>query len=263
MPITISLGDPRLIEFGGRGTSLDSHPSGLKFYQGEWDRGNLQTVKFEHGIYGFSLENVLSVLGTEDKSNSAEGIYGWNINFGVSRDQADTDEAARDMVMRLLGRLRAAGWRRYIYPSEPRLSGAQAWRYGALPEVFLYPLDSLYMPTLDEWKFILIKSPIWLFVADGVYLKFSVNEMNSGKFPGKSTYLLSMAIESEYAFYGIGYAGGDEEKIAQWKKLVPAEVESDHLKRVQIESALEAQGYVIEKSYQDPPFKSLPVATSR
>jgi hypothetical protein len=255
MPITLRLGDPQQSHLG-RGAGQDKHPLGLIWHEHDWRRGNLGVVTFEHGQHSFTLENVLSVTGTENtRVSPTEGIRAWTINFGVSAEQADTHEAARERVIALLAMLRAAGWQRYIFASEPRLTGKQAWHYAN--RYTIYSHDSTYEPTLDEWKETLIHMPAWYFFADGVYLKFDVNEMNWGKFPGKTTYLLSISIESEFSFYGIGYAGGDPEKIANWKSLVPAAIERDHLRRTRDEAALQAEGYTIDTRYQDPPIKAL------
>ncbi len=125
-PTHIRLGDPRDSELNGPGASVDKHPTGISFYQRNWMRGNLGTVEFVHGKYSFVIDNVLSVLGVADKDRS-DGIYDWNISFGVSPEQADTHEAALARVMKLLSELRARGWVRYISIGHPRLTGKQVW----------------------------------------------------------------------------------------------------------------------------------------
>lgn len=200
------------------------------------------------------IDNVLSTLGFADK-DVPDGIYQWSISFGVSPEQADTHEAARARVMNFLAQLRAEGWKRYIDVCDPRLSNRAAWQHFLSDST--YSLDSTYTPTIDEWMMAKGKFPGWIFHADGVYLKVSVQESNMGGFVGKSTYLLTVDVMNEYEFYGVGYFSGDEEKIENWKKLLPAELEKYHAMRLKTEAALKAQGYRIDTTYQDPPIQAL------
>ena len=250
----IRLGDPKHSDLQGPGSSTDNHPSGMRFYQHEWERGSLGTVEFVHEKHNFTIDNVLSVMGTDDR-DVPEGIFEWDINFGVSPEQADTHEVALARMMTLLSNLRSRGWERYIETDDPRLLGKQAWDY--LITNSEYSLDSNYTPTIDEWKTALRKIPQWKFYADGVYLKVSLQENNMGDFVGKTTYLLAVNIRSEYSFYGIGYFPGDSKKIANWKALLPAELQKYHAKRLKTEAALKEQGYAIDTTYQDPPIKAL------
>ena len=99
--------------------------------------------------------------------------------------------------------------------------------------------------------------PQWIFHADGVYLKVSLMQSNMGGFVGKTTYLLSIRIQSEFSFYGIGYFSGNSEKMDNWKTLLPAELQKYHANRLKTEAALKEQGYTIDTTYQDPPIKAL------
>lgn len=250
----IELGDPKGSDLDGPGSSTDNHPSGITFYQREWQRGSLGTVEFVHGKHSFTIDNVLSVLGTDDR-DVPEGIYDWSISFGVSPEQADTHEAALARMTKLFSNLRARGWARYIGANHPRLIGQQAWNYIKANPV--YSLDSSYTPTIDEWKAIAGEMPHWIFYADGVYLDVSLMESNMGDFIGKSTYLLTIDLKNEYCFYGIGYFPGNSEKIANWKALLPADLQKYHAIRLKTEAAQKEQGYTIDTTYQDPPIKAL------
>ncbi|MFP3602661.1 hypothetical protein [Paraburkholderia sp. SIMBA_053] len=256
LPTLIRLGNPQSSDLNGPGSSVDNHPTGAKFYQRDWQRGDLGTVQFVNGNHSFVIDNVLSMIGFAAE-NVPEGIYEWNISFGVSPEQADTHEAARDRVMKLLTQLRASGWKRYVDVGDPRLQGRAAWHYGASFPVAVYSLDSEYPPTQDEWNAMLRHTPRWIFYGDGAYLTLSVMESNMGGFVGKSTYLLTVDVKSEYAFYGLGYFPGKAEKIHNWKALLPAELEKYQAMRLKTEAALRAQGYAIDTTYQDPPIKAL------
>ncbi len=165
-------------DLNGPRSSVDSHPTGIKFYQHDWVGGNLGIVEFVHGKHSIRIDNVLSVLGVADK-DVPEGIYKWKISFGVSPEQADTHEAALARMMRLLSELRAKGWNRYIGIGHPRLTGKQAWDYIKINPV--YSLDSTYIPTIEEWKAVVKKMPDWIFYADGIYLDVSLDGEQYGR----------------------------------------------------------------------------------
>jgi hypothetical protein len=99
--------------------------------------------------------------------------------------------------------------------------------------------------------------PHWDFYADGVYLDFSLMESNPGGFVGKTVYLLSVNVKSEYAFYALELSGGDSDKIGSWKAWLPAKLDECRENRLKTEAALKAQGYTIDTTYQDPPIKAL------
>lgn len=255
-PTLIRLGDPSGSDLNESGSSIDNHPSGMKFYQHEWMRGSLGTVEFVHEKHSVMIDNVLSIMATAD-SDVSEGIYEWDINFGVSPEQANTHEAARARVMKLLEQLRVAGWTRYIDVGDPRLQGRQAWLYASAFPVATYSLDSSYIPTQEEWNAMLMRSPRWIFRAGDAYLEVSLSESNMGGFVGKSTYLLTVNVKSAYAFYGLGYFPGNVEKIHDWKALLPAELNKYHAMRLETEASLKEQGYRIDTTYQDPPIAAL------
>jgi hypothetical protein len=253
----VQLGDPKGSDLNGPGASVDNHPAGATFYQREWTRGNLGTVEYVQGNHSFVIHHVLGAMGSADK-DVPEGIYAWNISFGISDEQADAHQQARDRTMAFLATLRSAGWKRYIDLEDPRLNGKEAWNYAASRAAnWMYSLDSTYTPTMDEWIKAKGQSPKWDFHADGAHLRFSVMESNMGGFVGKSTYLLTLDIENEYAFYATGYFPGDAEKIHNWKTLLPAELEKYHAMRIKTEAVLKAQGFTIDTTYQDPPIKAL------
>jgi hypothetical protein len=253
-PVHISLGDPKKSDLNAPGSSVDNHPSGTDFFQYDWIDGSLGTVEFMHGKHSFMIDNALSAMGADAK-NAPDGIYQWSINFGVSPEQVDTHAAALARMTKLFADLREKGWVRYIDIGDPRLTGKQAWDHIKMDPA--YSLDPNYTPTIEEWKSAVRRMPKWILYADGVYLKVSLMEKNTGETPGKTSYLLSMKIMSEYFFYGVGYFPGDSEKIANWKTLLPAELQKYHEMRLKTEAALKEQGYTIDTTYQDPPIKAL------
>jgi len=253
----IRLGDPTLSNLDGAGKSVDRHPVGLNFYQKEFSTNNPGKAEFIHGQYSFSVDHVLSLIGTEDREVPG-GIFEWSINFGLSDNQVDAPDVARDGLTRFFAKLRAAGWKRNIDVDQPRLNGQQAWYYGTTGDVAgIYSLDSTYVPTLKEWQATDAGIATWIFYADGVYLKIFIQSSNMAGVPGKRTYLVTENIMNEYDFYGVGFFPGEKEKMLNWKALLPAELERYHAIRLKTEAALKEQGYRIDTTYQDPPILAL------
>jgi hypothetical protein len=253
----LRLGDPSLSHLGGVGASIDRHPAGINFYQKVFPRSSHGAAEFTHGAHSFRVDNVLSVMGTEDTAVSG-GITDWSINFGPTDQQADTPETAKNRIMQFLSTLRAAGWKRYIDVDRPRLDGRQAWQYGTTGSAAGdYSLDSTYTPTIDEWETSASNFPEWIFYADGVYVEISLQESNMGGFVGKKTYLVSVDIKNEYAFYCVGFFGGHEDQMRDWKALLPAELKRYHAIRMKTEAELKTQGYSIDTTYQDPAIRAL------
>lgn len=253
----IRLGDPALSNLDGPGKSVDRHPVGMNFYQKKFSTDDPGKAEFIHGQHSFSVEHVLSLTGTEDREVPG-GIFEWSINFGLSDNQVDAPDVARDGLMRFLAKLRAAGWKRYIGVSSPRLTGHQAWHYNTTEKgAGIYSLDSTYIPTLEEWNASIISMPAWEFYADGVYLNVSIQGSGMAGVAGKSTYLVSVNMKNEYDFYGAGFFPGEKEKMLNWKALIPAELEKYHTIRLKTEATLKAQGYRIDTTYQDPPIMAL------
>ncbi|WP_321884767.1 hypothetical protein [Paraburkholderia bannensis] len=78
-----------------------------------------------------------------------------------------------------------------------------------------------------------------------------------GGFVDKATYLITVSLKNEYAFYGLGFFPGDVKKIDNWKALLPAELKKYHADRLKAEIALIARDYTIDTDYQDPAIKAL------
>ncbi len=250
----IQLGDPKNSDLSGTNASVDRHPAGMNFYQHDWNPGALGIVKFENGKHEFVVDNVYSAIGMED-ADVPGGISQWNINFGVSPDDAVTHEAALKKMMAFFASLREHGWKRYIEPDDPRLTGKQAWEYSK--QQSLYSRDSTYIPTIEEWTNDVESRPRWKFYADGVYIEVSITESNMGGFVGKTTYLITALVRNEHDFYGVRYFYKNKEKVHNWKSLISDELKKYHESRVKTEEVLKSKGYTIDTAYQDPPIKAL------
>jgi len=159
-----------------------------------------------------------------------------------------------------LDKLKAAGWQRYIFPSEARITGAEAKKFDHFDEVLGVPVgtgpwkdpalklnqtDWLAMPTINSWYF----------YKNGNYLQLRVQRKNSLQEPQeRGTYLFSLNFQTEAEFYKSFVESDDREK---WTTLLPAELKRMAQERALTEARLKKMGIAIDEDYQDPPIKAL------
>lgn len=150
--VTVRLGiegdsDARSQQFDGM-----NHPSGLYFYTKHWDDSERRgLVRVSYGQHSFDIGNVSIISGAGDHDKASEGVVNWDILFSLPHKQILSYGDARNEIMELLGRLRAAGWNRYIRTSGPRLAGQEATKHELSEPGLIYSLDASYTPTMEEW----------------------------------------------------------------------------------------------------------------
>lgn len=158
-------------------------------------------------------------------------------------------------------KLRLAGWNRYIFQNEARISGEEAKKFENARSILGSPVgtgpwkdpalklsaeDWLALPTINSWYF----------YKDGVYLLFRVQREKSTQAPQKiGSYLFTFNFESESEFYK-GFVEGEKDR-ENWKSLVPPILKRMAQERAQTEARLKKMGIAIDESYQNPPIKAL------
>jgi hypothetical protein len=83
-----------------------------------------------------------------------EGISGFSVNMGLPPRNSISHDDARLKFYALLEAIQQAGWKRWIGPGMPRLSGADALRYQMSSienAASLMSLDPDDMPALNAW----------------------------------------------------------------------------------------------------------------
>ncbi|HEK1010975.1 TPA: hypothetical protein SMP92_004284 [Pseudomonas putida] len=158
-------------------------------------------------------------------------------------------------------KLRLAGWKRYIFQNEARVSGEEARKFESARSILGSPVgtgpwkdpalklsaeDWLALPTINSWYF----------YKDGVYLLFRVQREKNTEAPQKlGSYLFTLNFESESEFYK-GFVEGEKDR-ENWKSLVPPILKRMAQERAQTEARLKKMGIAIDENYQDPPIKAL------
>ncbi|MCA8272693.1 hypothetical protein LGN17_09220 [Burkholderia sp. AU30280] len=253
--VTIKFGADGKVDAQNQGFSVMNHPSGVYRYQIHWnDSARLGTVKYIQGRHSFEVDNVMIVTGLGDKDSPEDGVDNWDISFNVSPVKTISYEEGREKIMSLLSRLRAAGWKRYVYAASPRLIGREAMTYASSEAGMLDSLDSTYTPTLDEWKNLITVEPRWIFYADGVFLTLSLSYQPSGS-PDMGYYLTDIQVSTASDNY-TPYFTDSVERRKKWKKFISDELKPAREERSKKETELKALGYTIDATYQPPPFEA-------
>ena len=231
---------------------VEVQPAGLDFYTVSWPSSAQGTVKFEHGKYSFDIENVLSLLTSQDTQElAAEGFKDVNINAGMSDNSSGLipHAQARDKIYALLKQIEARGWKLLTAEDTPRLKGKHRFDF-VMDNGQIDSLGTDYIPTLEEWMRI-DSLTRWHFYADHQFLTASFTRERSLTDPTKpGAYLLSFELKSEAQHYRT-YVGPDNR--ARWQALLPTELATLKQNRAKTEAALKAQGIKIDETYQDPP----------
>lgn len=253
--IVIRLGVEGQADAKTQGFDVMSHPSGLYFYTAHWDNPEKPgVVRFEKGSNSFEIGNVQIVNGTGDNDFPENGVENWDVIFRVASTKTSSYAEARDNAMALLGRLRAAGWKRYIETSDPRLIGKEAMLYELSEPGLIYSMDSAYTPTIEEWKRIVEIEPVWSFYANGVFVDLTLSYQASTSDAG--VYLMDIKISSAVDNYSAYFSKDDDDKKRQWKKYLSDRLEPARKERLMREAKLDPKKYTIDTTYQAPPFEA-------
>ena len=254
-PVTIALGDPKNFDLRAAGARMDRKPVGIHFYERKWPLDALGRVRYLQGAHSFDIPRVSGVMGTSDPGVPDEGIYAWDIGAFAMDGERVRHILARDRLFALFDDILRAGWRRHIFPSEPRLRGLEATRY-ALERSSYYPLDPRSVPSLVQWMQLNRKLPYWKFWADGVYMKVQVIDEPALRDPNREgVYMFSIELESEVSYFR-GYFDKVQD-MHRWTELIPPEMARLAALRPRAEAELRTQGYEIDETYRDPPILAL------
>lgn len=163
----------------------------IAFYHLDTVNHPTDKAQFLHGYHSFTVDHVISVLGIEDSRFAAEGMQKLCISTALSPEKTLHHIEAKVRFESLLNAITAAGWERCITPTQPRLSGYDAFLYAQMQDIN-YSIDAGYTLPLDEWMLLENQSK-WLFYAKGLYL--SVTLMRENKEVGMSSgYFITLDI---------------------------------------------------------------------
>jgi len=233
----------------GKQVEINSKNHGLKFYSLDWTVKNSERLIVRNRSSEFQLESVLGVMGTFDDEYPEEGFSKIVITTNISQSETIAHDEARQKIFALLQKIRSAGWTRWIYPSDPRLSGEDAFRYQIAEDDTFYSLDSNYLPALNIWMKLSDRSQWKFFLNDvAMSVRFSRDQDRmKPNLPG--AYIVWIELESKNEVERSEFQGEERKK---WKMLYPEARKRQLSARIEQEKKLQMQGYKIDAEYKNP-----------
>ncbi|KAA5841678.1 hypothetical protein F2A38_14120 [Pseudomonas chlororaphis] len=165
-----------------------------------------------------------------------------------------THEENRTLIYDLIDKLKAAGWHKYYFPSDPRIPGSELGKYDWEKSVFgrsplSHPLfDPDRKMSLEQWTTSGMFYDWYLYRGDYLaHIKVLRNSAVASTETG--SYLIKIEFTSLNTFWQNSF---EEEKRPDWKKLLPEHLKALLLLRSEAESKARAAGVEIDQSYQAP-----------
>ncbi|WP_111640712.1 hypothetical protein [Marinimicrobium alkaliphilum] len=249
--ITIALGTPtqELIDkHPSKGYSrIDKQPAGLNFYKINWNTNDRGTVHINHGNHSLTIPYATSVTGTEDTDRPELGIQDFLITAGLNSSGEISHDDALKTLSSLISNLLDVGWKPLLWFDDPRLSGAEAFKYYQKNPSYGIPPD--YRLCLDEWM-ALRRSIRWrLFAGDATLsIRFQRDSQRLDiEQPG--SYLISFNLSTTEKLAKNHFEQSEQN---DWKALWPDMIKSLKRQRYAKEAILEEKGFTINHDYQDP-----------
>jgi|GEM_PF-611930 len=252
--IEIEIGESPQALIGRYGKAVDvdnknAQAYGVTFYAVDWPDSSQGTVVIKNQKSEVRLDTALGVSGSFDKAHAEEGIYDYSISLGIPPRNNVTHDQARLQFYEMLKRIRQAGWKRWIYPENPRLAGAEAFRYRLVKDQGVDSLDPEYVPGLEDW----MKLPdmtSWRFYLNGVYMDVQMSRDSTRmKVDEPGAYFVKIKLEGYANFWRNAF---NEQDRPHWRDLFPGLQRQMHAERANAEQKLKAQGYTIDTSYRNP-----------
>jgi hypothetical protein len=201
---------------------------------------------------GLSIEKVTDISVVRSKGEKTIADFDLTL-LGLPDDTSHDDN--RKWIYNLLADFKSAGWSKYFYPADPRISGKEFSKLPAGKEVFgEYPLSHpMFDPTfalpLENW--IAVKSFYnWYLYKDSAFAHVMVQRRDSDIAPSeKGTYLVTIEFTSQENTWKLDFK---EEERADWKEKFPARLKELLQRRATAENLARAAGVDIEDGYRAP-----------
>jgi hypothetical protein len=199
-----------------------------------------------------SIEKVTDISIVRSKGEKT--VADFDLTLRGLPDNTSHDDN-RKWIYELLADFKAAGWNKYFYPADPRISGKELAKlpvgkkvFGELP--LSHPMfDPDFNLPLDNW--IAVKSFYnWYLYKDNAFAHVMVQRRDSDTAPSeKGTYLVTIEFTSQENTWKLDFK---EEDRADWKEKFPARLNELLLRRASAEKLARAAGVDIEDGYRAP-----------
>jgi hypothetical protein len=206
----------------------------------------------------FEIEKVVGlavVVDSEVTTNVEEFVVTLR---GLPDNSSHEDN--KKLIYKLITDLKASGWRKYYFPSDPRISGSELDKFDWKSSVF--GETPLSHPRFDPDHEMSL--PDWL-AGDGFYdwymysgqyvTHVKVQRRNSADDPSRTgVYLIKIEFKSLDNFWRTDFEEGVRPR---WKELFPAHLQQLLKRRSETEIRAEAAGVKIDASYKAPEMEQI------
>ncbi|AQT10187.1 lipoprotein [Pseudomonas protegens] len=186
--------------------------------------------------------------------HASSNIQALNINLRGLPDNS-THQANKELIYSLLEKLKSAGWQKYYFPSDPRISAVELkkldWKESLLGSHPLsHPLfDANQEMSLDEWLGVGMFYDWYLYHGDYIAHVRALRYDSKDAPRQTGVYLISLNLSSQDRFWATDFA---EQQRTHWKTLFPAHLKELLQRREAVETRARAVEVNIEDSYSPP-----------
>lgn len=233
---------------------------GLCFYEisRSANEADLPSAIIEVGDHSLTFNHAISIVALTDQ-NEGDKVQSVNVKLRGLPDNS-SHAKNREFLYSVIEEVNDAGWHKYYFPGEPRISGSEADKFPSADNVL--GEKGLNHPWFDPSIKISLPQWIsnagfykWYFYKDGFYLLIRAWRSDSDVNPElNGNYLVSLEFRNEADFWKDSF---ESEEMFKWRQLLPGFLAKSAVDRQRLEAKARASGIKIDETYQDPPIKAL------
>ena len=247
--ITIILDEPEniLTERLKKYFKGSTHPTGMTFYEVDLNKKH-DNIILKVADSSIKFDYPLDIMISMSSIRKANNI---SFSFAISEDGKTIHQKAKDNMYKILKQITDAGWKRYIHPGHPRISGKEAFTIQKDDRIIGVPtLDESYLMNFEEW-FTSATYNWEFYYKDEAYMNVTLHRQGSDKdIKEPGGYFLSIDIESTEAYWRTNFKKEDRDN---WQALMPVVIVKGKGWRKEAEEKVINLGYHIDKEYEDAP----------
>ncbi|MCP1418594.1 hypothetical protein J3D47_002837 [Pseudomonas laurylsulfativorans] len=223
----------------------------------EIDRGSkgqsLIDVSVGRSGHGLLIKNVVSLSFVVDELETKE-VENLTVTLRGLPDNSSHEENKK-IIYALISDLKAAGWQKYYFPSDPRISSLELKKFNWSDNVFgatplSHPLfDVNHEMSLSDWLANRFFYDWYMYSGDYI-AHVAVQRRNTPSDPTRAgIYLISVKFMSFDGFWRTDF---DEAVRPKWKQLFLSHLQQLIDRRFKVEARARAAGVSIDETYNPP-----------
>ncbi len=227
--------------------SSEKYPIGTTFNKMNFHKQG--TVELKVADSSLKFENPIDFWAGIGSTQKLDDI---SFSLGMSKNSTTSHEEAKAHMYEILEQIVDAGWKRYLYASDPRICGKEALTIRKDVDLSgLIGLDENYFMNFKEW-FSLSTYHWYFYYKNEALMDVTLHRQAADKDLAKpGGYFLSIDVKSIEASFTHGYS---PEKRLNWRKIREDQLEIYKKTRIEMEKEALDKGYHICTDYEEAPF---------